>query len=147
MLFETGCYFQSKESLIHCLSEATYNEETKAIEIDAKKLKPNIYSPSAQYTTWVPVWDQEGNEHWVDVRNDDPSRALSIWKLTETKVEPHGCGANSMVNYGHTSIWGRYFCKAKRVNRDGSDHPSGETISFSSSGNTIIKDLTFVRLK
>lgn len=146
MKLEVGSYIQSESALIHCLSEASYNPHEQAIEVDTKTLRPNILPKITKHGTKEPVWHGKTKKGWVDVRNDDPSRALSIWEITEAKTDPHGCGSTSMANYGRTEMWARYFYKAKRVNIDGSDHPSNEVLSFSSAGSFIVKDLTRVRL-
>lgn len=146
MKLEVGSYIQSESALIHCLSEASYNPDTGSVDIDTKTLKPNILPKITKHGTKVPVWHGQTKKGWADVRNDDPSRALSIWEITEAKTDPHGCGSTSMANYGRTEMWARYFYKAKRVNIDGSDHPSNEMLSFSSSGTFIIKDITRVKL-
>lgn len=142
MKLTVGTIFQSKLSLIHCLSSASYNPGTDSIEIDVTSLTPNL-SPKA--SSRVPVWHGSTKKGFVDVQNDNHDRASSIWEVTEVETDPTGCGSTSMINYGKTSVWARHYYKAKRINLDGSQHESGETVSFSSSG-TIIKDLQCVRL-
>lgn len=138
-MLKIGSYFKSKKSLIHCLSEVAYNSDTKTVDIDTKKLKPNTISPAGRLSTKVFVRNEGGKKLWADARNDDPSRTLSLWEVTEAK-------RLTTDNSDHSNMRARCLYKAKRVNVDGSVHESNETVTFFSSGIGAIEDLTPIQL-
>lgn len=144
-MLSVGDYIQSKSALVYCLSSASYNPETDSIEIDDKNLTPNVLL-NIKKSMKNAVWHDGTKVGYIDVINNDPDRALSIWQITKVKTHANGCGTTNMAYYGQTTSWARHFYEAKRVTIEGIEHPSKETLSFSSSGHNIIKDLQRVSL-
>ncbi|APD92004.1 MAG: hypothetical protein CBC55_02590 [Gammaproteobacteria bacterium TMED95] len=143
-MFTVGDIFQSKSALVKCLSTARYDEATESIIIDEKALRPQALD-NDNAGKREPVFSDAVKKGYADLRNTDPSRALSLWEITDVKADGAGCGDSHNVS-GRNSAWTRYTCTAKRVNIDGSPHVSGETLSFSNAGLFTVKDYTAVRL-
>jgi hypothetical protein len=143
-MFFIGEIFQSKLSLVRCLASAIYNEKTQSIDVNQTQLMPNIVN-SDKVGALAPVYYGKTKVGYCDVRKNDTSRAGSLWKIIDIKAVHSGCGDSHNVS-GKTTQWSRYFCKAKRINLDGTDHDSHEIINFSNSGSNVIKDYKQVRL-
>lgn len=143
-MFDLGDIFQSESALVRCLSAATYNHDTQQVEINPKELTPNIVD-SDRVGASQSVWHKATKIGYFDLRNNTQDRALSLWEITHKNIDVSGCGESHNTSEKITR-WARYFCKAKRINIDGSTHESNEILSFSNSGYNIVKDYRQVTL-
>lgn len=141
---KVGDHFQSNKALIRCLSQATYNPGTGMIDIDDKLLTPNIVD-SDRVGASESVWHGRTKVGHCDLRNNTETRALSLWEIIEVKTDPNGCGNSHQIS-GMSISWARHFCRAKRINIDGTDHKSKEVLLFSNSGHNLVKDYRQVTL-
>lgn len=141
-MLHVGTFFQSEKALIYCHNSAAYNKETGNIDIDTKRLIPNVITnPNCILRT--PVEGDKGIIAQLDLRNTDEARANSLWEIIEVTIDPSGCGDSHNIS-GKSSTWARYFAIAKRVNIDGSEHASAERLHFSTSGFNTVKDFVEV---
>lgn len=143
-MFSVGDTFQSPSALTQCLSTAHFDETTQKVVIDTKSLRPQTVN-SKNVGSSEQVWHNNEMIGRFDLRNIDENRANSLWEITEVTTDGAGCGSSHNISGKHTH-WPRYYVTAKRVNIDGSDHASKETISFSNAGLFTVKDYRAVRL-
>ena len=143
-MFSVGDIFQSPSALIQCLSTAHYDEAIQDVVIDTKSLRPQTVN-SKNVGSSEQIWHNNEMIGRFDLRNNDENRVNSLWEITEVQTEGSGCGDSHNIS-GRSTHWPRYYVTAKRVNIDGSDHASKETISFSNAGLFTVKDYRAVRL-
>lgn len=143
-MFNVGDHFQSKSALTRCLNTAYFDENTGKVVIDKTALKPQAVNNNS-IGKQDPVFYDGKCLGRFDLRNNEPGRALSIWEITNVKVDGSGCGDSHNIS-GNNTKWGRYEVTAKRVNIDGNPHKSGEILHFSNVGCFTVTDYQAVKL-
>lgn len=143
-MFKVGDHFQSAAALITCFSTVSYCPVAGKHVLDPQDLMPNTYG-NASIGSHMPVWHNGQKMGYADCTNNSVERAFSLWEIMHVSVNGSGNGDSHNVS-GQTMAWPKYECVAKRVSRDGSDHPSGEVLHFCSSGPMYIKDYQPVQL-
>ncbi len=135
-----GKKFCSPKALIYCYDILEFDPQTKTV-VKTGRIRPNPICRD-DVGTKTPVWHGRTRIGNFDARNVDQRREGSFWEIIDESCDPSGCGDSHNVS-GKTTSWARYQLLAKRINRDGTEHTSGELIEFDTSSFSI-KDIQFL---
>jgi hypothetical protein len=143
-MLNIGNTFCSPNALVRCLNAAVYNPETGEIDIDQYNLLPQSVN-SDFIGRRDSVWHDGKKVGYADLRNIDPERANSIWRITAVDADASGCGDSHNIS-GKSTTWTKFTYHAQRILKSGQPHPNKENLIFSSSGFLSIPDLTLLSL-
>lgn len=137
--YRQGAIFKA-DSLKFCTAEVNYDPKTGEITVDHTKLTPNPVQHESVGKSRA-VWHGSKKVGYVDERSIDPARSSALWKITEVIRNPHGGGYSHCVS-GRSESWATYSYVAVRVNEDGSDHETKETLCFNN--RFYVSGMTFI---